>query len=158
MKPLNCQLNAPMCSIQSKNASGFTLIEVMIVVAIIGILAAIAYPSYQEHVVKSRRATAQGCLVELSQFMERFYTTNMRYDQTSGGAAAALPTTQCVNELTAHYDFRFADDEPTRSTYVLEAVPQGAQAAGDTRCGTLTLSHTGAKGRTGSAELGSCWR
>ena len=67
--------------------TGFTLIEVMIVVAVIGILAAIAYPSYQESVTKTRRSAAQGCLVEMAQFMERFYTTNMRYDQTAAGVA-----------------------------------------------------------------------
>ena len=66
---------------------GFTLIEVMIVVAIVGILSAIAYPSYQEYVAKSRRATLVGLLQQGQQWMERFYTENYRYDQNSTGTA-----------------------------------------------------------------------
>ena len=80
---------------KASSIQGFTLIEVMIVVAVIGILAAIAYPSYQESVTKTRRSAAQGCLVEMAQFMERFYTTNMRYDQTAAGVAVALANPTC---------------------------------------------------------------
>ena len=63
----------------SGHALGFTLIEVMITVAIIAVLTAIAYPSYESHVTKTRRAAAAGCLLERAQFMERFYTTNLSY-------------------------------------------------------------------------------
>ncbi|WP_272887738.1 type IV pilin protein [Caldimonas thermodepolymerans] len=138
---------------------GFTLIELMIVVVVIAILAAIAYPSYQEHVVKSRRATAQACLLELGQFMERFYATNMRYDQTTGGAAVALPQTQCGRDLAGFYAFQFADEEPTAGTYEIEAVPQGAQAKGDTLCGTLSVNQRGEKkvGVEGTA-VSACWK
>ncbi len=76
------------------SARGFTLIELMIVVAVIAILAAIAYPSYQDSVRKSRRADAKAALLDLAQFMERNYTTANRYDQNSAGTAintAALP-------------------------------------------------------------------
>ena len=72
-------------------SKGFTLVEVMVVVAIIGILAAIAYPSYQDSVVKSKRGAAVSCLMEQVQFMERFYSTNLRYDQTTAGAPVGLP-------------------------------------------------------------------
>src|SRR5690606_38472416 len=85
-----------------KSSAGFTLIEVMIVVAIIGILAAIAYPSYQDHVRKSRRADAQTALLELAQFMERHYTTNGRY-LTSANAAPALPFSEAPKDGTTKF-------------------------------------------------------
>lgn len=133
---------------------GFTLIEVMITVAIVGILAAIAYPSYQEYVVKSKRAKAEGCLLEMSQFMERFYTTNMTY------ATAALPALACSNELgtpPASYLFSFPA-APTARTYTIQAVPQNAQAISDNECGTLTIDQAGVKTVSGSQDVRYCWK
>src|SRR3546814_7599636 len=68
---------------------GFTLIELMVVVAIIAILASIAYPAYTDYIVKTRRSAGAACLLEQAQFMERYYTTNMGY------SSAALPATAC---------------------------------------------------------------
>lgn len=137
---------------------GFTLIEIMVVVAVIAILAAIAYPSYQQSVAKTRRSAAQGCLVEMAQFMERFYTTNMRYDQNAAGVAVALANPNCRAEMAAFYTFSFVAGQPTQSTYTIQAVPQGGQASADAGCGTLTLTQAGTKGRSGTAALNSCWQ
>ena len=140
----------------SRKTAGFTLIEVMIVVAIVGILAAVAYPSYQEHVRKTKRADAQAALMELSQFMERFYTANGRY-LTSANAAPALPfDTAPKDGGSKSYDLAFAENSPTANSYSLEAIPTGSMA--DDKCGTLTLSNTGAKGQDAGATLADCWR
>lgn len=139
-------------------AMGFTLIEVMIVVAVIAILAAVAYPSYQDSVIKTRRSAAQACLVEMAQFMERFYTTNMRYDQNAAGVAVALANPNCRAEMTNFYTFSFVTGQPTQTTYTIQAVPTGSQVADNTRCGTLTLTQAGTKGRSGSDPLTSCWK
>lgn len=139
---------------------GFTLIEVMIVVAIVAILAAVAYPSYQQSITKTRRTAAQACLVEVAQFMERFYTTNLRYDQTTGVVAAAveLPNSTCRTDVAAFYVLQFVTGEPTQSTYALQAVPQGGQATADAGCGTLTLTQAGTKSRSGTKALNQCWQ
>ncbi len=125
--------------------TGFTLIEVMITVAIVGVLAAIAYPSYQSHVVKTRRAAAKSCLMELAQWMERYYTTNMSY------AGATLPTTQCQLDLSGYYSFAF-DTTPTTTAFAIKAEAQGVQAAQDASCTPLKLAHTGSK------TPAECWK
>lgn len=116
---------------------GFTLIELMIVVAVIAILAAIAYPSYQSHIIKTRRATAAACVIELAQFMEREYTTNQSYED------ATLPQTSCQNDLNAFYSFAFPSP-PTATAFSITATAQGVQA-NDTQCGNLTINERGTK-------------
>ena len=98
-----------------------TLMELMIVVAIIGILAGIAYPTYQDSVRKSRRADAEAVLLELAQWMERFYTENNRYDQTRAGVAVALPFAQSPKEggpAGGYYTIAVAAPQPNTFTPV----------------------------------------
>lgn len=130
---------------------GITLIELMVVVAIVGILAAIAYPSYQNHVTNSWRAQAASCLHELAQGMERRFTANMSYIDPDI-AIGDLPPNSCVADIQAatRYQFSFTAN-PTPNAFVLRAVPQGTQAANETRCGTMTINQAGVKTVTGTA-------
>lgn len=131
------------------NERGFTLIELMVVVAIIAILAGIAYPSYIEHIKKTRRSTAAACLMERAQFMERFYTTNMAYDKDSGGAAVSVPNSGCVTDLAAYYSFG-APSNLGSTTYTLTATAIGSQAAD--ACGNLSINQAGTKLANGVAN------
>ncbi|MEG7361871.1 type IV pilin protein [Pseudomonas citronellolis] len=141
--------------LSAHSSKGFTLLELMVVVAIISILAAVAYPSYTEHVRKARRSDAEASLMELAQFMERYYTANGRYT-TSTNTAVALPFAESPKDgSTKYYNLAFSGT-PTATSYVLAATPKGAMS-GDT-CGTLTLSNTGVKGQGSNGTLSQCWR
>ena len=133
-----------------KQQNGFTLIEVMIAVVIIAVLAAIAYPSYNNHVTKTRRAAAAACLLENQQLLERFYTTNLTYVGSS--------VVQCANGLDAHYQVAFDGAVAARS-YTITATPQGQQASRDTACATLSLTNVGGRADSGTASStpAQCW-
>jgi type IV pilus assembly protein PilE len=138
---------------------GFTLLELMIVVAIVAILSAIAYPSYSKYVVRTRRTAAAGCLSEYANYMERYYTTNLRYDQDiATGAVNPFPPLDCNTQTSAYYQY---DDSPgtlSRTAYTVEAVPINTQLAADTQCGTLTLDQTGARNiKNGTGTIAQCW-
>lgn len=113
---------------------GFTLIELVIVVAIVAILAAIALPSYQEHVRKERRAQAKADMMELTQTLERKFTVDRSF------AGFTLPSSQSPSEGTAQYGLNIVSDA---TTYTLTATPQGDQV--HDRCGTLTVNQLGTK-------------
>lgn len=126
---------------------GFTLIELMIVVVILGVLLAIAVPTYQGYVENGRRTDGQTALMDTAQRLERCFSTYGTYNDGDCGVADDLP----AESDQGYYEIDFADGEPTASTFELEAAPQGVQTSDD--CGTLTLSHTGAQG----AGEDNCW-
>lgn len=133
-------------------AAGFTLVEVIIVVLIISVLAAIAYPAYQNSVVKTRRNAAKTCIMEASQFMERFFTTN---NLTYVGAPAAWTGCAAGTDVTNHYVVTPVATGPR--AFTVTATPQGLQLAKDTQCGTLSINNIGVKTKTGSQSVDYCW-
>ena len=136
--------------------AGFTLLELMIVVAIISILAAIAYPSYVSHITKTHRVAAEGCLSEFSNYLERYYTTNLSYP-ASASTVVPFTTMDCATtaQTGSNYDYGFASS--SSSAYVIQATPIGSQATRDTQCGTLKLDQSGTRTVSGTGTLSDCW-
>ncbi|MEZ5647345.1 MAG: type IV pilin protein [Burkholderiaceae bacterium] len=132
---------------------GFTLVEVMIVVAIVSILAAIAYPSYQEYVRRAARGDAQADMMEVAQNAERFFTQHNQYAATRAGVAYVLPIAQSPRTGGARYNFNIAF--PTPQTYTLQAVPAAPQAAD--ACGTMTINQLGQTTPNLGTDGRTCW-
>jgi len=128
---------------------GFTLIEMMIVLAIVALLAAIAFPSYQEQVAKGRRTDAKNLLMRVASDQERFYSSNFRYtaDLTELGYSDANP-----EDENGHYSVAsvVSGDAQTFALTATAALP-------DTRCGNFALTSGGARSVTGTQDADYCW-
>ena len=151
--------------------SGYTLIEILIVVAILGILAAIAIPSYRANVVRGNRSVALAGLLDVANRQEQYYLDNRIYttDLTDLGFPAALEfdngglsaiaynDNQTVVAAAAGDQIYFVQiNAANATTYTLSAVPQGAQAA-DAECATFALTSTGARSVSGTYSATDCW-
>jgi type IV pilus assembly protein PilE len=142
----------------STKQRGFSLIELLTAVAIVAVLSSIAVPAYRQYVRRADRAEARTALLENVQFLERNRTATNRYDEDGAGRemnAERLLVTQSPKDGRARYTIEIED--LGRATYTLKAVPvAGGPAAGD-ECGTLTLTHQGVKGISGSSTVAACW-
>lgn len=131
---------------------GFSLIELMIAVAIVAIIAAVALPSYREYVNRGNRAEARANLMEGAQFMERFYAASNQYVNTDS-STPTLPTR--LNQSSPTYSITVT---ATVAAFTLTATPGGSMS-GD-KCGALVMTQTGAKLAPNASGISAtdCWR
>ena len=137
---------------QRLHPRGFTLIELMIAVAVVGLLSAVAYPSYQQQIAKGRRTDAKQAVLELSQRMERFYTERGTYVGATLGATGLYPNTSSGG----YYDLSITTQ--TLDGFSVKAAPRGTQA-GDA-CASFLYNQLGEQGVSTGATLSAakCWQ
>jgi type IV pilus assembly protein PilE len=135
--------------------------ELLVAVAIVGILGAIAYPSYTQYVVRTNRSAAKSMLLRIADRQEQFFGDNKRYaaDLTELGYAAAVWMIDEQGAPVAKTDDRrlysISLTNTSATTFTVNAAPELQQAVRDTSCATLTLTHAGQRGQTGAGT--NCW-
>jgi type IV pilus assembly protein PilE len=140
---------------------GFSLLELMVVVAILAVIASIAYPSYLGFVTRTNRTAAKSALVLIADRQQQFFAQNKRYAATLTALGYADDT--IMIDAKGDYVPDASDDRVYRveltntapMTFTVNATPQLRQAGHDTDCGSMTLTHTGIKGQSGTAT--NCW-
>lgn len=133
---------------------GFTLIELMITVAVVGILAAVAYPAYTSHIARVNRSAVQSFMYAVANKQEQYLLDARSYADTLAKLSLSVPA-----ELTSRYTVSLAMDmTATPPSYLITATPIGAQLSNDARCGELTLNQQGVKTKSGTAaNVSDCW-
>jgi len=148
-------------NVHRNRQGGVTMIELMVVLVIVSIIATVAYPSYTQFVVKSKRGAGSSMLLQVADRQQQFFMDNKQY-------AAVLTNLGFPSDpfmISDDGSFLGASDSDrvynvsltnvTATTYTVTATPQLTQASKDTKCGNLTLTHAGVKGQSGSS--GDCW-
>lgn len=141
------------------NAAGFSLIELVVVLVIVGVITAFAYPNYQQQVRESRRSQAHEALTDLAQRQERFYTLNLSYAEDIAALPEVFtnPEFYGVSMVALDAGGGNCDSTPVDrcATFVITATPQGGQSSDAANCATITLNQAGAQGSTPAGS--DCW-
>ena len=140
---------------------GFTLAETMVVIAIIALLASIGYPRFNTYLTRAKRASAKSFLLIVADRQEQYFLDNKQYaaglsDLGYADDAVGLDNNGVVTTITNPARTYLVDlSDTSATTFTVNAAPELAQAAQDTICGTLTLTHTGLRGQSGAGT--NCW-
>ncbi len=155
---------------RSHKTTGFTLIEVMIVVVIIGILTAVALPAYNAYIDRARRADARTQLLQVAQFMQRFYAANDRFDQDRAGTSvlSVMPDNlrKSPADGTALYQLNSAITSAgsytvtvSTTAYTLTMAPISGRLMANDGCGAFRINSMGVRTVTGTGKTrDECWR
>ena len=135
--------------------SGFTLIELMIGVVVVAILSSLAYPSYQEFVMRAKRTEGKAALLDAAQALERHFTNYNTYP--SSLSTAGVRTYSGDSAAKAAYTIAIAAGASgsLASSFTLTATPANGHV--DAKCGNLSLNQLGVKGETGTLTAAECW-
>jgi len=133
--------------------NGFTLVELMITVAVVAILAIVAIPSYTQYVKRANRTDATKTITLDAQALERCYSQAFSYVGCAGAAAGSLPSPNGKYTVT----ISIPDPAVAAPSYFIKAVPLSPDQVGDTACTSFTLNTAGAQGATGSSNSATCW-
>lgn len=134
---------------------GFTLVELLMVVAIVGLLLAVALPSYQDSVLAGGRAEGQSLLMEVAADQERFYSINGSYSSNAAPLADPPQSTRTSESGLYQVSVSSCSGGAISDCFVATATAQGSQT--DDSCTSLTLDHTGQRGANGDT-VENCWR
>lgn len=148
---------------------GFTLIELIISVAIVGLLSSIALPSYQEYVARGRRSEVKTVLLEASQWMERFYSENFRYDQNAAGTAIStvFPANYAQSPKEGRAAYSITVSAAGTRTYTLTATRVAGSNIASDKCGDFSITNVGVRSNpnysttkfsSASAAVLECWK
>jgi type IV pilus assembly protein PilE len=145
----------------SRNEAGVTLVELMVVVAIVAAIFAIAFPSYERYIVRAKRAVGQNAVLQVADRQQQFFMDNKRFaaDMTNLGFNANPWIVDDDGASTVAGDadavYSLALSNVTATTWTVTATPLNGQLSRDTDCGNLTITQAGTKGSSGGGD--NCW-
>jgi len=153
---MNTQVLQSARSDRQYRQAGFSLIELLVVLVIMGVLSALALPGYTRYVQRGNRTEVMAALLEAQHFMERYYSANGQY-LSPANAVPMLPQRLQGIPSQGTVRYQLSVREATANSYLLQAVPEGSMA--DDVCGSLTINQTGLRGVLNSTNsVSECWR